>query len=182
MEYNLIRLFGHPLMLDDLLPMALAVFGGPGVTEYRIAVRWRRSSSQQEEQGTLTLRWNMEELEKCFPNLRRRVENMAERDFDHSEQTEKAAVVVTAAVLECLEPGTVFSRRSGKGTYHDYYLNETDNEMVEVAGRRTSEKGLDRLFLEEKAQSDRNPSLRKRWVSVTVFSARPRNRTEGLHP
>jgi hypothetical protein len=51
--------------------------------------------------------------------------------------------------------------------------------MIEIAGRWKG--GLPSLFNEKQRQSENNPTLRKRWVSVTVFTVRPRNRTEGLH-
>jgi hypothetical protein len=51
--------------------------------------------------------------------------------------------------------------------------------MVEVKGRQ--EGGLRGLFEEAMEQSGLNTNLRKRWVSVTIFSQTPRNRTEGLH-
>ncbi|MBN9121902.1 MAG: hypothetical protein J0I06_22635 [Planctomycetes bacterium] len=79
-----------------------------------------------------------------------------------------------------VEPGTRFTHRSNTGTRHDYYLNETDDEMIEVAGRW--EGGLPGLFKDKKEQSDENPTLRKRWVSVTIVRQTPRNQTEGLHP
>jgi hypothetical protein len=91
-----------------------------------------------------------------------------------------AAVVVAVAVMSHILPGVKFTRRSSTGTRHDYYLNETRDEMIEVAGRW--EGGLDDLFEDKRLQSDQNPRLRKRWVSVTVLTVNPRNRTEGLHP
>ncbi len=181
MDYDFEKIFDHPLMLGELLPAAIVVFGGLAVSEFRIRVRWRRSSADVEQNDRLVIRWDLEQLERHYPGLRQKVENVQRRDLYRSLQTANAAVIVTAAVLENIAPGTRWSMRSDKGTYHDYYLNESSEEMVEVAGRGSSEKGLDTLFLEEKDQSDKNPTLRKRWVSVTVFSARPRNRTEGLH-
>jgi hypothetical protein len=64
-------------------------------------------------------------------------------------------------------------------TRHDYYLNDAPDEMIEIAGRW--EGGLPGLFQEKRGQSDLNPDLRKRWVSVTIVRETPRNRTEGLH-
>jgi hypothetical protein len=90
-----------------------------------------------------------------------------------------AAVVVAAAVLAHIEPQTQFTRRSATGTGHDYYLNDTRTEMIEIAGRW--EGGLPGLFAEKASQSNVNPSLLKRWVSVTTIMQSPRNRTEGLH-
>jgi hypothetical protein len=51
--------------------------------------------------------------------------------------------------------------------------------MIEIAGR--SEGGSPGLFEEKRRQSENNPTLRKRWVSVTIFGKDLRNRTEGLH-
>jgi hypothetical protein len=181
MEYDLERIFDHPLMLGDLLPAAISVFGGLSAREYRVDVRWRASASGTETTETLVIRWDLDRLERRVPELRKKIENLIGRDLYQALQTENAAVVVTVAVLENVAPGTRFSMRSDKGSYHDYFLNESLEEMVEVAGRGSSKKGLDALFLEEKEQSDKNPSLRKRWVSITVFSKKPRNRTEGLH-
>lgn len=101
------------------------------------------------------------------------------RDEDRATRTELAAVVVAVAVMSKIEPETRFTRRSGIGTGHDYYLNDTRDEMIEVAGRW--EGGLPGLFEEKRDKSNRNPTLRKRWVSVTIVSGTPRNRSEGLH-
>ena len=84
------------------------------------------------------------------------------------------------AVMAHIEPNTRFSHKAPTYTYHDYYLNGEDREeMIEIAGRW--EDGLPGLFEEEKRQSDKNPTLKKRWVSVTIFHKKRRNRTEGLH-
>ena len=182
MEYDLLRICDHPLMMDDYLAPAIIVFGGLEVAEYQLEVRWRIAASAAELTDTLVIRWNLDRLEKKVPNLRRKIENMLERDHARWRHIEDAAVVVTAAVLANIVPGTVYSERAEIGTFHDFYLNNTADEMVEIAGRGSSKMGLDCLFLEEKAQSDQNKNLQKRWVSVTVFSSRPRNRTEGLHP
>ena len=182
MEYDLFRIFGHPLMLDDLLPHALVLFGGLEVTEYRIEVHWRKAASTTMQRDTLMIRWDLDQLEQQLPNLRRKVRNLLERDEYQPLQTEYAVILVAVAVLAHVEPGPVIIKRADRGSFHDYYLNESEDEMVEIAGRSTTKEGLDHLFLEEKAQSDRNAELRKRWVSVTVFANRPRNRTEGLHP
>jgi len=78
-----------------------------------------------------------------------------------------------------IEPATRFTRRSSTGTRHDYFLNDTRTEMIEIAGRW--EGGLPGLFTEKQEQSNQNPALQKRWVSVTIIMQTPRNRTEGLH-
>src|SRR5438874_2190644 len=119
MEYDLLKILDHPLMIDDLLAPAIIAFGGLAVTEYRLEVRWRLSASTAEQTDTLVIRWNLDLLEKRLPNLRRKIENMMARDAFRSLQTEYAAVIVTAAVLANIEPGTVFTRRADKGEYHD---------------------------------------------------------------
>ena len=181
-EYDLIRVFDHPLMLDHLLASAIDRFGGQPVGEYRLSVRWRTSASEPERSDTLTIRWDLSALSERLPDIAQRLQNSRERVRDEKTKTESAAILVAVAVLEHVEPGCQFTMQSDTGTGHDYYLNEQLDEMIEIAGRGTSEQGIDALFEEKRLRSDRSPALRKRWVSVSVFSKRPRNRTEGLHP
>ena len=81
--------------------------------------------------------------------------------------------------MSFVEPETKFTCVAEIGTRHDYYLNDKNDEMIEIAGR--DEDGLPALFEQKRAQSNKNSRLRKRWVSVTVMRVQPRNRTEGLH-
>ena len=86
---------------------------------------------------------------------------------------------MATAVMSFVEPETKFTCVAEIGTRHDYYLNDKNDEMIEIAGR--DEDGLPALFEQKRAQSNKNSRLRKRWVSVTVMRVQPRNRTEGLH-
>jgi hypothetical protein len=179
-EYDLQRLSEHPLKFRWLLPPAIVAFGGQLAGEYAVRVQWRLSSGGDERQDGLVLRWDASRLRAESSTLEEDVAILRDRDEDRAEQIENAAVVVAIALMAHLEPETRFTRRSGTGTSHDYYLNESRDEMIEIAGRWGA--SLPSLFEEKRRQSDRNPTLRKRWVSVTVFTASPRNRTEGLHP
>jgi hypothetical protein len=113
-----------------------------------------------------------------LPEIDAQVRNRREWNDDRATQTEEAAIVVAAAVLAHVEPDTLFTRRSNTGTRHDYYLNATRDEMIEIAGRWDD--AISGFFEEKRKQSDLNPNLTKRWVSVTVVE-RLQNRTEGLH-
>jgi hypothetical protein len=123
--------------------------------------------------------WNIKTLRPHIAEIDDELRILRTRDEDQATRVEEAAVIVAVAVLTHIEPGTRFSRRSDTGTRHDYYLNETNDEMIEIAGRW--EGGLPGLFEEKKTQSELNPALRKRWVSVTIMRKNPRNQTEGLH-
>ena len=63
--------------------------------------------------------------------------------------------------------------------YEEVDEDETRDEMIEVAGRWQG--SLSGLFEQKRDQSNLNPALRKRWVSVTIVTVTPRNRSEGLH-
>jgi hypothetical protein len=114
-----------------------------------------------------------------MPEIEGHIQSLRERDEDQGRRTELAAIIVAVAVMAHIEPATGFTRVASPGSRHDYYLNETQDEMIEIAGRW--EGGLPGLFEEKRNQSDLNPALRKRWVSVTIARASSRNRTEGLH-
>ncbi len=125
------------------------------------------------------LTWDVAALRSHFAEVEEEIAILRERDEDQATRVELAAVVVAVAVLAHIEPKTRFTRRSSTGTRHDYYLNDTRTEMIEIAGRWES--GLPGLFAEKQNQSNLNPSLLKRWVSVTIIMKSPRNQTEGLH-
>lgn len=180
MEYDLIRLFEHPLYMLDLIPAAIVTFGEENATRRVIEVEWRRSAGGPPVKADLTLSWDLDALRTSLPMIDRQLRSYRERDFDQATRTEMAAIAVAAAVLSHLEPETRFTARSDTGSGHDYYLNESTDEMIEVAGEWTG--GLPKLFRKKSKQSDQNRGLRKRWVSVTIMRATPRNRTEGLHP
>jgi hypothetical protein len=119
-------------------------------------------------------------LKRDFGDIEEEIAILRDRDEDRAKRTEFAAVIVAVALMAHIEPGSRFTQKSTIGSSHDYYLNDTRDEMIEIAGRW--EGGLPGLFDEKRRQSEQNPALRKRWVSVTVFTTNPRNRTEGLHP
>jgi hypothetical protein len=179
MEYDLVRLFEHPLLFREYIPSAIVTCGGQAVGRCAIRVQWRRSAGEATVEDNLVLSWDVATLRPRFPEIEEEIAILTGRDEDRATRVERTAVVVAVAVMGHIEPGTRFTRRSGTGTRHDYYLNETQNEMIEVAGRWKG--GLPGLFAEKQAQSNLNPSLQKRWVSVSIVRQSPRNRTEGLH-
>jgi hypothetical protein len=180
MNYDLVWLFMHPLKFRRFIPSAIVTFGGTGeIGQCEIAVEWKASSADLVQSGTLTLMWNLATLRQHSTEIDEDLEILRTRDDDRATQVMEAAVIVAVAVMAHVEPGTRFTHRSDTGTRHDYYLNETNDEMIEIAGRW--EGGLPGLFKEKKEQSDENPTLRKRWVSVTIVRQNPRNQTEGLH-
>ena len=144
MEYDLIRLFEHPLYMLDLIPAAIVTFGGGGVSQRVIAVEWRRSAGAPVAKARLTLTWDLDALRINLPMIDRQLRSYHERDYDQATRTEMAAIVVAAAVLAHIEPETRFTARSDTGSGHDYYLNETTDEMIEVAGEWRG--GLPGLF------------------------------------
>lgn len=180
MDYDLINLFDHAnCCLFELIPSAIAVFGKEGVNQCVIGVEWKRSAGETPTQTQLTLKWDPEALRlRALPELDQQVRTRREWNDDRATLVEEAAIVVAAAVMALIEPDTLFTRRSNTGTSHDYYLNSVRDEMIEVSGQ--SDGSLSTLFEKKRKQSDQNPNLRKRWVSVTVVQAL-QNRTEGLH-
>jgi hypothetical protein len=181
MEYDLVRLFEHPLRFRKYIPSAIVLFGGNSdVGQCEIAVEWKQSQTGTANTGTLTLSWDISTLRPHFAEIDEELDILRTRDEDQATQVEEAAVVVAVAVMAHIEPDTLFTRRSSIGTRHDYYLNEVRDEMIEIAGQRKG--GLLDLFKKKRKQSDKNSALRKRWVSVMIARKRPRSRTEGLHP
>lgn len=180
LEYDLVRLFEHPLKFRAVIPYASVALGGSLSGEFAIEVQWRRTPRESKQNDTLVLRWDTSALRSHFAEIEDEIAIVRDRDEDIAQRTEKAAIVVAVAVMAHIEPDSRFTYRSDGGTGHDYYLNESEDEMIEIAGRW--EGGLPGLFGEKQRQSARNLTLRKRWVSVTIFSKNPRNRTEGLIP
>jgi hypothetical protein len=178
-RFDLLQLFDHPLSFRFFIPSAIVTFGGHARAEQSIRVRHRSSAAAESAEGELLLSWDIDQLRPLFSQIDDEVDNLRTRDEDRARRTELAAVVIAVAVMSSVDPAVRFTQRSATGTGHDYYLNETRDEMIEVAGRW--EGGLDDLFEEKRRQSDRSPRLRKRWVSVTILTVHPRNRTEGLH-
>ncbi len=180
MEYDLTRLFEHPLRFRRFIPPAVVVFGGTqDKGRCEVAVEWKASASGKTNDNTLTLSWDVETPRPQCAEIDEELQILRTRDEDRATHVEEAAVVVAVAVTAHIEPATRLTRRSATWTRHDYYLNEVRDEMIEVAGRW--EGGLPGLFEEKRGQSDLNAALRKRWVSVTIIREAPRNRTEGLH-
>jgi hypothetical protein len=179
MEYDLIRLFEHPLRFRTCIPSAVVTFGSSEVGRCSIQVQWRRSAREAVVENELLLSWDVAALRSHFAEIDEEIAILRERDEDQATRIELAAVVVAVAVMAHIEPKTRFTRRSSTGTRHDYYLNDTRTEMIEIAGRWES--GLPGLLADKQEQSNLNLSLRKRWVSVTIIMQSPRNRTEGLH-
>jgi hypothetical protein len=179
MEYDLVNLFDHLYCcLFEFIPSTIAVFGTDGSNRCAIQTWWRRTAGEPEAQVDVVLKWDLDILRIRMPEIDAQVRNRREWSDDRARQVEEAATVVAAAVLGNVEPDTFFTRRSDTGTGHDYYLNSAPDEMIEVAGLWDG--GLSGLFEKKRKQSDQNPTLRKRWVSVTVVNKR-QNRTEGLH-
>jgi hypothetical protein len=145
-----------------------------------IDVEWKRSAGEPSVETKLTLKWEFDALRAINPLIDRQIETRQKRDEDQATRTEETAIVVAVAVLAHIEPETRLTFRSRTGSGHDYYLNNSRDEMIEMAGKWKY--ALPSLFDEKRKQSGQNSKLRKRWVSVTVMRENPRNRTEGLHP
>lgn len=179
MEYDLINLFDHPICLFELIPATVVTLGTEGTNQCVIQVEWRRSASDEATNTELTLKWDLDAIRARNPLIDRQIQSRRERDEDQATRTEETAIVVAVAVLAHIEPETRLTFRSRTGSGHDFYLNDTREEMIEMAGKWVY--GLPGLFEETRRQSNQNQTLRKRWVSVTVMREKPRNRTEGLH-
>lgn len=180
LEYDLVRVFDHPLKFRMYLPSAIVLFGGGAVGSYAVEMQWRPTPNDAVKHDTLLLRWDTAALQEHFAEIDDEIAINRKRDHDDAARTELAAVVVGVAAMSVIEAATVFSDRSRTGTSHDFFLNDRSDEMIEIAGRW--EGGLPGLFAEKCDQSAQNSTLRKRWVSVTIFSRTPRNMTEGLLP
>lgn len=179
MEYDLIRLFEHPLKFRNCIPSAIVTFGGARAGKHEIEVNWKRSASEQATSEKLVMVWDTNTLRTQFAEIDEEIAILRARDEDRATRLELTAVLVAVAVMTHIDPAMRFTLRLGTGERHDYCLNESLDEMIEIAGRW--EAGLQGLFDEKKAQSDKNQTPKKRWVSVTIFHKTPRNRTEGLH-
>jgi hypothetical protein len=106
MEYDLIRLFEHPICLDDCIPAAVVTFGTTSPNEAAVQVRWRRNPGQEENEAKLTLRWDLKALKVSIPRIEHQIQSLRERDEDQGRRTELAAVAVAAAVMAHIEPET----------------------------------------------------------------------------
>lgn len=180
MEYDLIRLFDHPLRFRRFVPSAVVVFGGDrDAGRCEVEVEWRASAGGPAGSDTLGLSWDVATLRPFVAEIDEELLITRTRNRDRASLVEEAAVVVAVAVMAHVEPETRFTGWSDLGSRHDFYLNDRPDEMIEVAGRW--EGGLPGLFELKREQSDQNPDLRKRWVSVTIMREAARNRTEGLH-
>jgi hypothetical protein len=179
LHYDLDQLFDHPWKFRPFIPSTIVTFGGQPQGQQPIRVRYRVKATADEVEDVLLLTWDVDRLRHRFSEIDEEIDILLTRDQDRAKRTELAAAVVAAAVMAHVAPGTKFTQRAGAGSGHDFYLNESYDEMIEVAGRWAG--GLNSLFEEKRAQSDQNALLRRRWVSVTVMSVNPRNRTEGLH-
>jgi hypothetical protein len=178
-EYDLINLFDHPICLFEYIPATIVTLSTGPESQCSVQVELRRSANEKPSNVQLVLKWDLGALRLRDPLIDRRIQSRRERDEDRATRTEETAIVVGVAVLAQLEPDTRVTFRSRTGSGHDYYLNDTREEMIEMAGEWVY--ALPSLFNETQKQSDQNASLRKRWVSVTVMRETPRNRTEGLH-
>lgn len=179
-EYDLVRVFEHPLKFRAVIPYAIVALGGSLSGECAVEVQWRRSPAEPEHHDTLVLRWDTATLKPHFAEIEEEIAIVRDRDEDVPRRMEFAAIASAVAVMAHIAPGVLFTHRSNIGSGHDYYLNDSTGEMIEIAGRL--EGGLPSLFEEKRQQSATNPRLRQRWVSVTIFSKKPRNRTERLTP
>jgi hypothetical protein len=179
MNYDLAQLFDHPLKFRNCIPSAIVTFGGQSSGRYEVDVSWRRAAGAPPASERLVLFWDTDALRAEFDEVEDEIEILRSRDADRDTRLELTAVVVAVAVMAHIEPASRFTFRLAPGLRHDYRLNETTDEMIEIAGRW--EAGLPGLFELKKEQSDKNQTPKKRWVSVTVFHTTPRNRTEGLH-
>jgi hypothetical protein len=154
------RLFEHPLRFRAYIPSAIVSLGAVETNQCEIGVRWRSSTSQEEHEEDLRLSWDLAAIRQHFEEIDEEIAILRQRDEDQALRTELAAIVVAVAVMSKIDPNARFTRRSGAGTRHDYYLNETRDEMIEIAGR--SQGSLDALFQQKRVQSDLNPTLQKR--------------------
>lgn len=178
MTFDLIQLFDHPLKFRHCIPATIVTFGGGSVGQSRIQVYWRKEEQDELNADELILKWDINTIQSLFAEVEEEVTILKTRDEDRESRLELAAVVIAVAVLTNIEPETRFTFRLAPGQRHDYCLNETMDEMIEIAGRW--EAGLPSLFEIKKEQSELNLLSRVRWVSVTIFHTTPRNRTERL--
>jgi len=180
MTYDMIRLFEHELRFRGSVPYAIVTFGGSRKSgTFELDVEWKPSQMSDQKTARLQIRWDVETLRLHHADLEEELEIARTRDENQTVRIEQAAIVVAVAAMSFVEPQTRFTSRSRIGTGHDFGLNSRHDEMIEIAGRTNG--SLTSLFKAKREQSDKNPTLRKRWVSVTVFGKSPRNRTEGLH-
>src|SRR5437660_12153566 len=105
MEYDLIRLFEHPLRFRRFVPPTIVVFGaGQDTGRCEIAVEWRPSASVATNHSTLTLSWDIETLRPHVAEIDEELHILRTRDEDRATHVEDAAVVVAVAVLANIEP------------------------------------------------------------------------------
>src|SRR5580704_9628064 len=119
MDYDLIRLFEHPLRFRSCIPSAIVTFGGGPIGRCAVEVQLKPSASVAFVQQELVLSWDTASLRPRFAEIDEEVAILSGRDEDQATRVELAAVVVAVAVMAHVEPTARFTRRSRIGTGHD---------------------------------------------------------------
>ena len=88
MEYDLIRLFDHPVNLFDFIASAIVALGTDGKAERRIEVEWRRSAGELSNRAELLLKWDLDTIRARNPLIDRQIESIRERDEHLGKRTE----------------------------------------------------------------------------------------------
>src|SRR4051812_43402084 len=104
MEYDLIRLFEHPLRFRACIASAIVTFGGQAVGQCAIEVHWRASAPSAVVDDELILSWDVAALRTHFAEIDEEIAILRERDEDQATRVELAAVVVAVAVMAHIEP------------------------------------------------------------------------------
>jgi hypothetical protein len=69
MEYDLIRLFEHPLGFRNCIPSAIVVMGGDEQGECAIQVNWKRRRRARADRVELILKWNVAPIRQRYASL-----------------------------------------------------------------------------------------------------------------
>jgi len=174
LAYNLKTLIrDHPVATRFLLPLALSRFGGGLSGQIQIRVERRAPFRRQRD---ILITWDLDELavELDYVGIHDDLRRLDATDQSPDERTMKAAEVVAMVVMRLLVGAKFTGRaprsRRSRPTFADFYLDDTQDKMIEVAGRASGDPGG--LFRLKPKQILRNSTLASAWVSVPVFMSR----------
>src|SRR5262245_20444609 len=69
MNYDLVRLFEHPLKFRNCIPSAIVAFGGQSSGQYEVEVNWKRVAGEQLTSEKLILTWDTTILRPLFAEV-----------------------------------------------------------------------------------------------------------------
>lgn len=172
----------HPAATRLLLAPAVSRLGGGARGQIQLRVEKRAPFRRQRD---VLISWDLDSIavELEYAGIVDDLRRLEATDESPDERTMKAAEVVAMVVMHLLRGSRFTGRaprsRRSRPTFADFYLDDAQDSMVEVAGRASGD--VEGLFRLKRSQILRNQTLSNAWVSVTVLNGR-RNATGRVKP